>query len=202
MAACGSSEPDDSSGGGASQAGSSQGGQGGGIDCSAVGCAPPPLCSDGCVDVCGCCSCAEGEIIERTGTTYRCEGGCYAPLAPSGDWLRFQVDQGWGPCAGAICANQWSAAPDGSVLVMREGAPSSATMPAADRDALNAIVTDPDFVASMSGGFSCEQPPTDVAYSLTLELADAEYVQDVTGCVLTGPAGNFAERAVELLGKY
>lgn len=209
--ACGSSESTDGAGGsaGTAQAGGAgmhQAGQGGStaVDCANVGCAPPPLCSEGCLDACGCCPCADGEIIERTGTSYRCEGGCYAPFTAAGpDWVRLQVDEGWGPCPpDEICAIQWLARPDGSVQVMRDGESSTSTMPAADLEALEAIIADPSFLSGMQSGFECELPPTDVAYNVTLELEDAEYVEDVTGCVLSGPAGNPAERAVELLSKY
>ena len=48
----------------------------GSIDCSRVGCAPPPLCSSGCTAACGCCACAE-ETVEGG---LRCTGGCYAPV--------------------------------------------------------------------------------------------------------------------------
>lgn len=51
-----------------------------GIDCSLVGCGPPPLCATGCQEVCGCCSCAEGEI---QGALF-CQGGCFVPLDPEG----------------------------------------------------------------------------------------------------------------------
>lgn len=46
------------------------------FDCSQVGCAPPPLCSTGCKEVCGCCSCAEGSVSGGL----QCTGGCYVPL--------------------------------------------------------------------------------------------------------------------------
>jgi hypothetical protein len=45
------------------------------VDCSNVGCAPPPLCATGCTEACGCCSCADGEV--QNGLL--CVGGCYAP---------------------------------------------------------------------------------------------------------------------------
>jgi hypothetical protein len=44
--------------------------------CANVGCALPPLCSQGCTAVCGCCACAPGD---RNGDLV-CVGGCYAPL--------------------------------------------------------------------------------------------------------------------------
>jgi hypothetical protein len=43
------------------------------------GCAPTPLCSEGCQSVCACCPCFEGE---RSGDLF-CKGGCYLPVASS-----------------------------------------------------------------------------------------------------------------------
>ncbi|HVJ16132.1 MAG TPA: hypothetical protein VM686_11905 [Polyangiaceae bacterium] len=201
---CGNGDGD---GGGGSAGSSSQAGSGGSgnqtSDCANVGCAPPPHCADGCQETCGCCSSADGELNERTGTSYRCEGGCYAPLAAAVDWVRLQLDEGWGPCPGdEICAEQWIARPDGSIETTKGGEMQSATMPNADREALAVIIADPEFLSGMMSGFDCGIPPSDVAYNMTLELPDGEYVEDVTGCVLTGPAGNAAERAVELVSKY
>lgn len=46
------------------------------IDCSMVGCSPPPMCDTGCTAPCGCCPCAEGSLMG----SYVCTGGCYAPI--------------------------------------------------------------------------------------------------------------------------
>jgi hypothetical protein len=48
-----------------------------GIDCSNVGCSPPPLCSEGCTAVCGCCACGQGDTISTEAGTLVCNGGCY-----------------------------------------------------------------------------------------------------------------------------
>ena len=66
-------------GGGAGQAGMA--GNGGGRDCSNVGCAPPPMCSTGCTEVCGCCSCLEGVTMGNL----VCVGGCWDTLVVGGD---------------------------------------------------------------------------------------------------------------------
>lgn len=66
-------------GGSGGAAGSGSGGNGGSIDCSNVGCAPPPFCSEGCTATCGCCGCAEGESQLIGGEPYLCRGGCLAP---------------------------------------------------------------------------------------------------------------------------
>jgi hypothetical protein len=76
VAACSSS--DDETGG--ADAAVESGSTDTGIDCSLVGCGAPPLCSTGCTETCGCCSCGEGEQITSDGGTLVCTGGCYAPL--------------------------------------------------------------------------------------------------------------------------
>ncbi len=210
---CGQSERDSKSGGaggggqaGANGAGAGQGGNSsGGSSCANVGCAPPALCSEGCTEPCGCCPCSEGEIVTRTGQSYQCSGGCFAPAAGSSGaaWQSFRVDEGWGPCPGEeICANQWTVVPSGAVTTFKQGATSEATMPASDLEALNAIFAEPAFTNGMKDGFSCDQPPTDVAYSIVFETPSGTDTQDVTGCVLSGPASNPAERAVDLVSKY
>jgi hypothetical protein len=50
------------------------------IDCSAVGCAAPPLCSTGCTDPCGCCPCSAGQ----TQGSLVCVGGCFAAVGGAG----------------------------------------------------------------------------------------------------------------------
>jgi len=54
------------------------------IDCSRVGCAPPTPCDEPCTAPCGCCSCAEGEMISRDGGSLICKNGCYAALGDAG----------------------------------------------------------------------------------------------------------------------
>ena len=84
----GGSAPTDGGSGGAAGGGAQSGGSGGGsggtspggsggIDCSMVGCAAPPLCSEGCRADCGCCPCADGEIRAIDGVDYVCTGGCW-----------------------------------------------------------------------------------------------------------------------------
>ncbi len=67
------------SAGGANPAGGSvaTGGTSGGIDCSRVGCAAPPLCSVGCTEPCGCCPCSEGTVQDNL----VCANGCWASAA-------------------------------------------------------------------------------------------------------------------------
>ena len=63
-------------GGSSGSAGAPAGGSGG-IDCSLVGCAAPPLCSEGCQAECGCCPCGEGQINTVDGVDYVCTNGCW-----------------------------------------------------------------------------------------------------------------------------
>ncbi len=85
-AACGSS--DDDGGSGAKDAGKDVAADvaadvapEGSIDCSRVGCGAPPMCSTGCTEVCGCCSCGDGE----TQGGLVCSGGCWAPAEAGSD---------------------------------------------------------------------------------------------------------------------
>lgn len=63
----------------------STGSSSGGVDCSNVGCGAPPLCSTGCQETCGCCSCGEGEVVnDPQHGPLVCNGGCYEPAMPDG----------------------------------------------------------------------------------------------------------------------
>ncbi len=88
--------------------------------CANVGCALPPLCSEGCREPCGCCACAAGT---RMGDLV-CVGGCYGPAVatdagpdasaaqdagpadrPPGDWTppdRCLLPFDPGPCDGSV----------------------------------------------------------------------------------------------------
>ena len=54
----------------------------------------------------------------------------------------------------------------------------------------------------MQKGFTCNQPPTDVGISFTLLLSGAKHQQNVTGCVIAGPAGNLAQQINAILVSY
>jgi len=51
----------------------------GGTSCESVGCGQAPLCSDGCQEPCGCCSCALGQVQYIGGVSYSCLGDCWGP---------------------------------------------------------------------------------------------------------------------------
>ena len=92
--------------------------------------------------------------------------------------------------------------PDGAVATDKEGVTGQATMTGTDLSALDQILTSSEFLTGMQRGFTCDPPPTDIGYSITLELTKATYQQDVTGCVVSGPAANPAQKAVQLVSKY
>jgi hypothetical protein len=172
------------------------------IDCSAVGCSPPPLCSEGCQAVCGCCACAEGSTISIGGTVHVCRGGCYAPSgdAATSAWDEFTVSTSHGPCPqGRVCSSSWEVAPDGALRMRKEGADSMGRMSAEDLRALDAILRDPEFVRRMGVGFDCPVV-FDVSVAVTLAAPEPR-TQNVTGCVV-GSQQTPVARAVDLVTSY
>ncbi len=171
------------------------------IDCSNVGCAPPPLCADGCREVCGCCACAEGMPFTMNGSAYVCQGGCYAPVADAGaPWSTFTVNTGYGPCPGGqVCSSNWHVGRDGAIQAKKEGVDSTAQMTASDLQDLDVILQNTEFRRQMVEGFDCPMV-FDVFTSITLEAPTA-HTQPVTGCVLGGEKTPVA-RAVALVTKY
>jgi hypothetical protein len=95
-------------GSGGATGGTGNAGGSGGIDCSQAGCAQAPMCDVGCTDPCGCCPCAEGDVIHVDGGSLVCHGGCYSFIAD---------DAGSGFCGGLIgaqCpADSWCDLPNG-----------------------------------------------------------------------------------------
>src|SRR5258707_12719688 len=80
MAAAGTGGSMPAAGAGGNSARGGSGGQGGAIDCSLAGCAPPPMCKTGCTDVCGCCLCADGMVQGNL----VCKGGCWVESGDGG----------------------------------------------------------------------------------------------------------------------
>jgi hypothetical protein len=102
VVACGGSTSSSGSGGAAGAgAGGSSGSTGGaqpiggsgGLDCSTVGCAPPPMCDTGCTAACGCCSCGDGDLFDGPSGPMICQNGCFVPVATCGG------------LTGAVCAS-------------------------------------------------------------------------------------------------
>jgi hypothetical protein len=48
--------------------------------CAGVGCGPVPICGEGCVSQCGCCTCSTGQRYCEGGTLFECTGGCFSPV--------------------------------------------------------------------------------------------------------------------------
>lgn len=83
-----------------------------GLDCSTIGCGPPPICGDACDAPCGCCPCGDGEEMSAGGVQYVCAGGCWAPrgTGSAGDPCSGSTDCGAGlsccyPCGIPGCTN-------------------------------------------------------------------------------------------------
>jgi len=75
------------------------------IDCSAVGCAAPPLCSTGCTEPCGCCPCSAGDMQG----SLVCVGGCFAAVGGAaglgGSGAGGNSAAGGASAAGGICGS-------------------------------------------------------------------------------------------------
>lgn len=83
-----------------------------GLDCSTIGCGPPPICGEACDAPCGCCACGEGARMDAGGVSYVCSGGCWMAQGTggSGDPCTSSSDCGAGlsccyPCGVPGCTN-------------------------------------------------------------------------------------------------
>lgn len=136
-----------------------------------------------------------------------CVSGACESIPPA-DWQELDIDEGFGPCPpGQSCVSSWKLTPDGSLTTDKQGVPGHATLSADDLRAADAILRTASFRRSMANGFQCDPPPTDVGISFTLRSPNTtggfeEAHQDVTGCALSGPKGNDAERLFAILQKY
>jgi hypothetical protein len=118
-------------------------------------------------------------------------------------WQKLGLDTASGPCPPqATCSASWVVSPDGQIAKTRLVDAGFATMTTSDRVELDSIVSSAAFIDGMTKGFTCERPPTDVSVSLRLDRDGASHVQNVTGCVFNGPAGNLPRRVNELVTKY
>ncbi|HVZ73295.1 MAG TPA: hypothetical protein VHJ20_13035 [Polyangia bacterium] len=70
-----------STGGGGGGGSGGTGGSSSTLDCSLVGCGPPPMCGSQCSTSCGCCPCGEGQRQDDL----VCHGGCWMPTDASVD---------------------------------------------------------------------------------------------------------------------
>lgn len=141
----------------------------GASQCDVVGCAPAPLCAEGCGFECGCCPCAEGEVMDIAAVKHECIGGCWAPVDAACEWLgrfhavgaTFAAENGCDTCLCEV---------DGTVGCTAEGCPPC--NPGAERNQRQYVTTDPleceliDYVCagattsfSNECGCGCEQDP-------------------------------------------
>jgi hypothetical protein len=122
---------------------------------------------------------------------------------PRGDWTALEFDQGSGPCPpGQDCTATWRLTPDGHLAMSKFGTVSSATVDSLLLDAIVGIIDGPDLRSSLRDGFTCDPPPTDVGWSMKLELSTGPLQNDVTGCLTTGPDGNLAKQVFDYLKNY
>ena len=151
-----------SSGGGAGASG--RGGTGGSVDCSTIGCAPPPMCSVGCTAVCGCCACGEGT----TQGDLICTGGCWRPLEGC-NWLghtyppgaTFNAGDGCNTCgcdlvAGISCTKKACVCDPAAEVHRRQ----YVTTEPGKCAAIDFVCTNPTTTFSNMCGCGCEQDPT------------------------------------------
>jgi hypothetical protein len=136
-----------------------------------------------------------------------CVSGACESIPPSA-WTELDVEQGSGPCPpGQSCNWSWSLTPDGTVTTLKAGVGGAAMLSAADLRTADAIARSESFRRSMASGFQCDPPPTDVGVRLRRRAPNTtggyeETSQDVTGCAISGPKGNDAERLFALVRKY
>ena len=118
-------------------------------------------------------------------------------------WQELGLNNARGPCPQPnSCSSSWVVSPDGHVAKIRLGDSGAAQMTSSDLVELDSIVSSAPFLAGMTNGFVCDQPPTDVFVSLRLDRDGASQTQGVTGCVFSGPTGNLPRRVNELVTKY
>jgi len=152
-----------------------------------MNCVMAPVCTYGTDGTCGCATdlvCRPGHFCNAT-----------SDYGPGGAWSALEFDQGSGPCPPNMdCTSSYRLTPDGKLDMSKFGTKSSATVPDATLQSIVAIVDGLDLRRFMRDGFTCDPPPTDVGWSIKLEIPSGALVQDVTGCVITGPNGNLAKQ--------
>lgn len=142
----------------------------GGDLCATVGCAPAPLCTEGCTAQCGCCPCAEGEATDIDGVKHVCVGGCWAPVDGACEYLGVSYSVGATFPAGDGC-NECDCLADGTVSCTAMACPPCD--PEAEIHMRSYVSEDPEMcmlinftcpenttVFGNDCGCGCEQSPT------------------------------------------
>lgn len=126
-----------------------------------------------------------------------------ADYGPRGDWTALEFSQGSGPCPpNADCTSTWRLTPDGHLAISKFGTPSTATVDAGVLQTIVGFIDGPDLRRALRDGFQCDPPPTDVGWSVKLELSTSTLQNDATGCLTTGPSGNVAQQVFDYLKNY
>jgi hypothetical protein len=167
------------------------GGTGGGstIDCSMVGCSPPPMCATGCTATCGCCPCADGTWQGNL----LCQGGCWAVADAGADtgpaagaFESFRLTQSYGSCPpGSDCVGYIDLDKTGRLLRDQYSgldAAGPATVTPAELSSAIAVFTDPALVALLDASSPPCVPPTDIFESMKLVAGGATHQNSTTMC--------------------
>jgi hypothetical protein len=126
-----------------------------------------------------------------------------AEYGPGGAWSALELDSGSGPCPpGTDCTSSYRLTPDGQLVMSKFGTPSTATVDTITLADVRRIIDGPELRKDLRDGFQCGPPPTDIGWSIKLELPSGGMQSDVTGCILTGPDGNVAQQLYNYLKAY
>lgn len=122
---------------------------------------------------------------------------------PRGVWIALTFEQDSGPCpSGTSCTSTWRLTPDGALTMSKLGVPSAATVDAPTLGIIRDYIDGSELRGSLRDGFQCDPPPTDVGWTMNLELSSGTLQGDVTGCITTGPTGNLAAKTFQELAAY
>jgi hypothetical protein len=114
-----------------------------------------------------------------------------------------EIGQQWGPCPPSVpCSNWWTLFYDGSVDLIKKSVKSKTTVSVTDLVAMQKILASAAFQQGIKTGFACDPPPTDISVHMKLKVSGVSHQQNVTGCVMSGPKGNAADKLFKILTKY
>jgi hypothetical protein len=138
--------------------------------------------------------------------------GCVAGKCedlPMAAWVSFQIEKAPGAtgfslpptCMQGTTCSLWSVTPDARVAVTDGRGTHQATLSSPDFATVDSIMRSIDFRQRTQTGFQCDPSPGGQVISLT-QTRGLELGQDVTGCVLVGPAGNGPQKLYDILARY
>lgn len=181
--------------------------------CHRAGCQTDGNCTESercvalpCVDSSACAYAATSGICQCGGPAICLSGNTCNPVSavgPRGEWQRFEVHQGAGPCApGESCTWTWTVTPDGRVDFDKNGMTGSAVLSDNDQMDLERLIDGPELRVALRDGIQCDGPPTDVGVDLRLVLPMQTLDREATGCAISGPEGNILQRVFQLVTAY